>query len=251
MRLKMKQVLSLIVILIIIMCCNISFAKTENNNPLLEDIKIEGIDFKFDYMQTEYVLSVPETVEQININAIPQDKNATVNIIGNTNLKKGVNKFEIQVTAEDKVAKQSYYISITRGQTEKANANLAKLEVANSTIAPYFDKDIIEYVVEYPSEQTSLQITAEPESSNAKIKIKDNKNLTQTLQKITITVTAEDGKTKKNYTILAKKQGQVVEDPYGESVSTEAESSKQNNLKLLIIAVILIIIVIAVIIIKK
>lgn len=250
----MKQVLSLIVIiLVVVMICNISLAKTENNNPLLENIEIEGINFNFDYMQTEYVLSVPETVETIKINAIPQDENATINIIGDTNLKMGVNKFEIQVTAEDREAKQTYLVSITRGNAEKANANLKSLEVENSTIAPYFQKDIIEYVVKYPSNQTSLQITAEPESENAKIDIQGNEKLTQTIQKITITVTAGDSITKKNYTILAKKLGQVVEDPYGENISTEAENIGQNDVKrnLLIVVVVLIIIIIAVILIKK
>ena len=65
----------------------------KNNNPMLKDIKINGkeIEPNFDMFTTEYVLSVDEEVDVVEIEAIPDAENAEVEIIGNTNLEEGKN----------------------------------------------------------------------------------------------------------------------------------------------------------------
>ena len=98
-------------------------AVMKNNNPLLREIKIDGEDIKpeFDQFITDYVLAVDENKEKIEIEAITDDPNASVEIIGDTNLKKGKNDFELKVTAEDEKTTYSYFLHITRGNKEKSD----------------------------------------------------------------------------------------------------------------------------------
>ncbi len=192
-------------------------AVMKNNNPLLREIKIDGEDIKpeFDQFITDYVLAVDENKEKIEIEAITDDPNASVEIIGDTNLKKGKNDFELKVTAEDEKTTYSYFLHITRGNKEKANANLKSLEVKGNLLNPKFNEKDINYLVEYDGYIEKLDISAIPENENAKVEILDNNGFNSTIHIVTIKVTAEDGITTKEYKLTAKKAGENLEDPSG------------------------------------
>lgn len=182
-------------------------ADVENNNPMLKDIKINGkeIEPKFEMFTTEYVVVVNENVETAKIEATPDDLKAKVEIIGNEELRDGRNEFEIKVTAEDGETEQSYFIYITKGDANKANANLKSLKVENYDLAPLFEKNTIDYALEYPKDLQKLNVEAVPEDENAKIEIIGNEKLTNKFQKIEVKVVAVDKQTVKKYYITAKK----------------------------------------------
>lgn len=232
-----KNILSFIFILAIIINL-LPITKVQaimkNNNPLLRDIKIDGqaIELQFDQFITDYVIAIGENKDKIEIEAITDDPNATAEIIGDTNLKPGVNDFEIKVTAEDGTTTNSYYLHITKGDPEKANANLKKLEVEGMQLIPAFNNKDIDYLIEYEGYIDSLDITATPENENAKVEILDNNNFSSTLHIVTIKVTAEDGITTKEYKLTAKKAGESVEDPSGlEDYEADLEEAKQEEQK--------------------
>ena len=209
-------------------------AVMKNNNPLLRDIKIDGeeIEPQFDQFITDYVIAIGEDKDTIDIEAITDDPNATAEVIGDTNLKTGVNDFEIKVTAEDGTTTNSYYLHITKGDQEKANANLKNLEVRGLQLNPAFNDKDINYLVEYEGYIDSLDITATPENEKAKVEILDNNNFSSTLHIVTIKVTAEDGVTTKEYKLTAKKAGESVEDPSGlEDYEADLEEAKQEEQK--------------------
>ena len=82
-----------------------------------------------------------------------------------------------------------------------SDASLSSLKIPNATISPKFDKNVYEYksTIQDITEITVNAISSDP---NAKILISDNyKNLQKGDNDIKITVTAEDGKTTKNYLI--------------------------------------------------
>ncbi|MFA9465516.1 MAG: cadherin-like beta sandwich domain-containing protein [Velocimicrobium sp.] len=54
---------------------------------------------KFSPMVKKYTIAVDQTVNQIAINAVPSDENATVSVSGNTSLEIGKNTIKITVTA--------------------------------------------------------------------------------------------------------------------------------------------------------
>ena len=236
---KKKSILIfMLIIALLIGLLPIAYAETRNNNPMLKGIKINGIDIQptFEMFTTEYVVTVGNDVEQVEIEGIPDDENATVEVIGDNNLKEGRNEFEIKVTAENGVATQSYFVYITKGDTSKANANLESLNVGDYELAPNFDKDVIDYACEYPQSLEKLEIEAIPESENATVEIIGNENLKDVSQIIEVKVTAEDGQTVKTYYLTAKKADMEVEDPAGDetidgiSTNITEETSNDNSL---------------------
>lgn len=200
----------------------------QNNNPMLRNIKIKGYNLEpsFEMFTTEYLITVGENVEKIEIEATPDDKNATVKVEGNTNLKLGRNKIEIKVTAEDGKAKQSYFIYVTKGDANKANANLKEIKIKNVELAPAFDKNVINYAFEYPESLEQLEIEAMPEDEEAKVEIIGNEKLKEVTQTIEIKVTAKDGQTIKTYYLIAKKAEREVENPEGNEPTLE-ENNKE------------------------
>ncbi|MCI8443821.1 MAG: cadherin-like beta sandwich domain-containing protein [Clostridia bacterium] len=202
----------------------------KNNNPMLKNIKIKGYNMEpiFEMFTTEYLVTVGENVEKIEIEATPDDKNATVKVEGNTNLKLGRNKIEIKVTAENGQAKQSYFIYVTKGEDKKANANLKEIKIKNVELAPAFDKNVINYAFEYPESLEQLEIEAVPEDEETKVEIIGNEKLKEVTQTIQIKVTAKDGQTIKNYYLIAKKADKEVENPEGNE-PTVGESNEQLN----------------------
>lgn len=232
-------------------------AVMKNNNPLLREILIEGqaIQPEFDQFITDYVLAVDSNKEKIEIEAVTDDPNAKAEIIGNRNLKVGVNNFEIKVTAEDEKTTNSYFLHITRGDINKANANLKNIEIEGITLNPIFNSKDTSYLAEYNGYIENLKITAIPENEKAKVEILDNNNFNSTIHIVTIKVIAEDGITTKEYKITAKKAGEDVENPSGlEEHEKEMENShnskkKEENYSIFIIAGIAIIVAIGIVII--
>lgn len=230
-KLKIYLTTISIIILMILQFTTVN-AADKSNNPMLKGIKINGneIELAFEMFTTEYVITVGEDVEKVEIEATPDDANATVEIVGDTNLKPGRNVIEIRVTAEDGQAKQSYFLYITKGNSESANANLKEIKIKDYELAPAFDKNTINYAFEYPKNLEKVEIEVVPEDSEAKVEIIGNENLKDVTQNIEIKVTAKDGQTVKTYYLIAKKSGMYVESPEGnEYQETEEEEQKVNE----------------------
>lgn len=211
-----KIILILIILFAILPMTNVN-AIMKNNNPLLIEITIEGEPIKpeFDQFITDYVIAVDREKEKIEIEAVTDDPNATAEIIGDSNLKVGVNDFEIKVTAEDGTTTNSYFLHITRGDIEKANANLKNVEIDGLKLNPSFNEKDTNYFVEYEGYKEKLDIVATAENEKAKVEIINNENISGAIHVITIKVTAEDGITSKEYTVTAKKAGEDVENLSG------------------------------------
>lgn len=266
-----KKIVTIYFMMMITILCvgqlSIVKADEKNNDPMLKDIKINGeeINPPFEMFTTEYIVQVPEETTSIQIEAIPDDENASVEIIGDTdNLTIGRNQIEIKVTAENGIATQSYYIFVTRGNEEESNANLSSLTVKDVELAPNFNRNVINYAIEYPQELEKLEIEAIPEDDDATVSIIGNEHLTEISQTIEIKVTAKDGQTIKTYYIIAKKAGMEVENPEGKETNvenlvagetnqeseTKKETSENIPLKIISIFIIIIVIIAFVLIIK-
>ena len=251
----------LIIMLAIILPTTSVFGAVKNNNPLLIEITIDGkpINPEFDQFITDYVIAVDSTTDKIDIEAVTDDPNATAEIIGETNLKPGINDFEIKVTAEDGKTTNSYFLHITKGNVEKANANLKDIEIKGLTLNPQFNEKDTSYFVEYEGYIEKLDIVAYPESEKAKVKILNNENISGSIHIVTIEVTAEDGITTKEYKITAKKSGENLENQSGleeheEELKKVNQDIKKENGKLFIggiTAVILISMIIIFIMVKR
>lgn len=82
---------------------NTTPTKKKSTNNYLSSLTIEGytLDKEFKKDETEYSIMVENDVNKIKINAQLDDSSAKVTGIGEVEVKEGINKLEIKVTAED------------------------------------------------------------------------------------------------------------------------------------------------------
>lgn len=164
-----------------------------------------------------YTLEVGDTVNSIDVSAIPNSDKAKVEVTGNTNLKTGFNAVEVTVTAEDG-SKSKYIINVYKKEKQQEggtttiierpklsnNNYLSSLSVDGTTLNPKFNKDVVSYNVTVPYDVSKLDIKYTIEDGKkAKAEILDNEPLkVGEVKQIYVKVTAEDGSVRM-YTINA------------------------------------------------
>ena len=85
---------------------------TRSTNNNLSSISVEGYELE-KKSNTDYALTVKNTVTNVTINATAEDSKASISGLGNKELKVGNNTFNIVVTAENG-SKKTYIVNITR-----------------------------------------------------------------------------------------------------------------------------------------
>ena len=166
-----------------------------------------------------YTMTVPYEVEAITFTAEPVPGAACR--VNRKNLGSGGSDtlFRITVTAEDGETKNEYHVTVHRQEKEEeekpelnSDASLLSLTPASGTLTPAFDPDVYEYSLTVPFEVTTMTFTAEaPEGATYRV---NRKNLgaggSDTLFRIT--VTAEDGETKKEYHVTVHRSEKEEEE---------------------------------------
>lgn len=90
------------------------------SNTLLKNLIIEGYTIEFNKNIFEYRIEVENNVENLIINAEPEDNKSTVQIIGNESLIVGENK--IQITVTNKAESSTYNLTVyKKGEVEILN----------------------------------------------------------------------------------------------------------------------------------
>ena len=210
-------------------------AKDDDATLQIMRVNREGINPNFDKNVKEYYLLIDEDVKDLDITTIPSNKDAKVDIIGNKNLKNGLNKVEIKVTSKDKSKTNEYIINVTKTNDFKnSNADLEILAVEYFKLTPEFDKNVTNYFVEVSNKVDKLNIFAVPVDEDAKTNISGNENLKVGNNKIVISVTARDGVTEKKYYINAYRRNteeDIENEEEQKNIIKEANSvlEKMNN----------------------
>lgn len=207
-----------------------NFQNDTQRDASLEIMRVnrEGINPNFDANITEYYLIVNEEVDKLDITAIPINSDAKVEISGNQNLKNGLNKVRIKVTSADGKNTREYVINVTKtNNAENANANLETLAIENYTLSPEFEKYVTNYYAEVSNKTEKLNILAIPSNFNATVHVQGNDNLKIGQNTVTITVTAVDGITKKNYYIDVYKRNEQEEIEYKAELKQMEEQANE------------------------
>ena len=89
--------------------------------------------------------------------------------------------------------------------TLSSNANLKEMRIDVEGITPKFSKNITSYNVVVSNDVNNINVVAVPEDNSASVVVSGNNNLIEGSNIITISVTAPDGKTRKNYIINVTK----------------------------------------------
>ena len=155
------------------------YATTVANKPSdnnLKSLSVEGYELNpaFSPSNTSYqIQKLPETVENIKIQATANDPKAKVEIFGEK-LALGKNVAMVNVTAQNGAVK-TYNITVVRGEetttsnTAVSELKLRNLEVSPGILSPKFSPEKKEYAVYLPFEESKVTIFAEPEDSLYKV----------------------------------------------------------------------------------
>ena len=205
---------------------------TKSNNANLGNLGIKPNDFSgFRAAKTSYDVTVPNNVSSINVYANKGHSGQTISGTGTKTLNVGTNTFNVLVTAEDGTTKKTYTINVTRegvsaseSTTKSNNANLKNLGIRPNDFSG-FTANKTEYAVEVPNEVENIEIYAVKGTDGQTISGTGSKTLTEGENAFNVTVTAEDGNTKKIYTInirrKAKDETTNTEEPEDTTDNTE------------------------------
>lgn len=163
----------------------------------LKSLKIDKIDFEFKKDVLDYTLSVPYSVNDLLIEAIQSDDNASVKIEKEA-LVVGENKIKIIVT-NDK-ATSEYNLLITREPNlDKSLANLKNLKIEEYSNLN-FEENVLDYTLKFNEVPKELTIKATPISSDGRVEISGNEDLADGSKVIVKVILNETGVTRE-YTL--------------------------------------------------
>lgn len=203
--------------------------KSSNNNLKSLQLDIEGISPAFNKNKTQYYITVPNEILNINVTAVPEDSKSNVQISGNKNIPEGNSRVIILVTAENGNKKEYFINVIKTNNSELANSNLENLAIENIMLIPEFNTDVTDYTAEISSEITQLNILAVPQNVNAQVRIVGNENLQIGENVITITVLAQDGQTSKIYNIVVNKSEDTLKNEAIDENEQENDINQQGE----------------------
>ena len=198
----------------------------DNSNLEIMRLNQEGITPNFDPNIQEYYLVIDESIDDIDVTAIPENKESQVKITGNKKLKIGKNIINIEVRSKDKTNAKNYKINITKtNNISKTNTNLETLAIENYELIPEFNNNTTNYNLEVAKDTNNLNILAIPSEMDAKVDVAGNEDLKEGNNKIIITVTAIDKITVKKYNINVYKRNESEEKEYKENEQKRIEEA--------------------------
>lgn len=108
--------------------------ETTDNSAFLKDIVLEDLKLneKFDKETLDYTITIPNDLNELPLEVIPEDEAATVEIRGNENFIVGDNVVTITVTSADTEEKSIYNITVTK---------LEEGEVVITTTSPVIEQE--------------------------------------------------------------------------------------------------------------
>ena len=184
----------------------------------------EGIVPEFKPEIKDYYFVTSKDITNLNITAIPNNKDAEVRINGNDNLKQGLNKITIDVLSKDKTRKSTYTINLSKTKNiENANANLETLAIENVYLEPIFDTNILNYKASISNNIENLNILAVPENIKGRVEISGQKGLKEGENIVNIKSIAPDGISFRNYQVIVHKRTSKEEEEYKKEQTSNAK----------------------------
>ena len=193
-----------------------------STDATLSGLTLSGIDFgTFAADTTSYTASVANNVSQTTVTPTPNDSDAsyvirlggTEDSDGTVSLAVGDNVVTVEVTAEDGTTKKTYTLTVTRLVTSQQNEASTDATLSGLTLSGVdfgsFSSGTESYTAEVTNNPTETTVTPTVNHSGATYVIKidgvtDSDGIVTLAagnNLITVEVTAEDGTTKKTYTV--------------------------------------------------
>ena len=169
---------------------------SRSKNNYLKTLSATQGDINFNKETTNYTIKVEHSINEITINATPEDSKATVSGTGKKTLKDYNNEFKVVVKAENESTK-TYVINVTR---KDASGSYGKLSADNSVksinITGYefkFNKDTKKYNLLVDEDVNELEFKVVTNDKKATVSIENNTNLKPGLNEVKVIATSENG----------------------------------------------------------
>ncbi len=174
--------------------------KEVEHNRFSEVVKVD---------ENNYLINVQNEIEEIKLEVIPNNKNATV--IGNDTylLNTGENVIPITVKSASGT-EEIHYVKVIRDLSH--NDDLDFLLVHEGALSPSFKDTTIYYQVQVPNYVDTLTIDVITEDLNATYEILGDTTMVVGENEVIVRVTAEDGVTFKDYTLKVIKEESHLSD---------------------------------------
>ena len=231
--------------------------KPPSTNATLKALALSGgatLSPAFAPSTTAYTAQVDLDVETVKITATTANTRARVAITPadadtrtaghQIQLNEGENRITLVVTAQNGSTKKTYTITVSRAEPKPADATLSSLALTvlnsavSATLSPAFAPSTTAYTAQVGPDIGALTITAVAQDAGATVALpRDQSPVSAGVQvllyggenKITVVVTAQDGKTTKTYTITVtrleserKPEEETEKEPEKDPKSTDA-----------------------------
>lgn len=171
----------------------------------LKSLKINDKEIKLNEKEFTYDITVEYSVNEVEIEAVPNNKDAKVEVDSKT-LVVGENTAKITVTTAK--AKGEYILNITREDNiDKSVANLKELKVDEYSKLD-FDENVLDYTLKFNKVPEKLTIKAKAKNEDGNVEITGNENLVDG-SNVTIKVTVDD--ISREYTLILKESKDIVD----------------------------------------
>ncbi|MFC5401133.1 hemoblobin-interacting domain-containing protein [Cohnella soli] len=203
-----------------------------SDDALLSDMAVDQGSLTFVPSQLEYSVNVLNGTTSIGFYVTKANSNQTlavtgadeVSVTGNvyaysaTHLAEGPNVIAINVTAQDGTTINPYRLLVNRAPAASGNADLRGITLLGGTLSPAFASGTTDYTSRVDYTVSNLTLTASLDDSKATMTVKGNPaasgqpsgviGLDVGPNVIPIVVTAEDGTSKKTYTVTVTRDEQ-------------------------------------------
>ena len=170
---------------------NVDDSVGENNNVKSDDTSLKSLQVNDYFIEISENMTYETIDDKVNIVAIPNDNNATINYEGTINLVVGDNIVNIVVIAENG-DELEYKLNIIRNEVVDELSDNTNIVIKVDAEEIDFDSYISD-VINITNSVDSLNITYELEDENSSVEIIGNKDLKVGENEITVKVTAENG----------------------------------------------------------
>ena len=204
----------------------------QESTPTLDGLTLSDgaiLDPTFVSTTYEYEVEVPYAVEILTVN-VSASSGVTASYISTdvsnvaglqVNLRVGETTIRVRATDDTDGNTQDYTITVTRAAPSK-EATLTDLTLSPGTLTPTFDEDEAVYTASVPRNTVIVKVTPTlPDGATVSYNKVDSAPITKRVldvsledgaNRIIATVTAEDGRTTKTYTITVTRPGSDFDD---------------------------------------
>ena len=189
-----------------------------SSNADLKELTLSDVPVltpEFDPAMLEYTASVGNAVEEVTVTATANDDNATVDPDPKSPVALTVGVatvITVTVTAQDGTTTKAYKVTVTREELGvSSDARLSGLSLSDvPELTPPFDMATTTYTASVANAVEEVTVTATKSHTSATVAYDPGSTVDLTVgvaREITVTVTAGDGTTMKEYTVTVTRAG--------------------------------------------